>query len=165
MLNRGRTSRLPRHKEARFLRERVILRTNANFTRSDFLSSQSRRYVQRDFKGRSCLSALKRGTTLSLPQSSLRNHSESTPVIDEEHHSYNLYFFRIREFLQPSAQKRRCRRSVLSRGRTSRLPGHKEARFLRGRVILRTNTNFTCFQFCPDSPAAMFSVMLREGLI
>ena len=36
----------------------------------------------------------------------------------------------------------KCCRGVLIRGRTSRLPGHKEARFLRGRVILRTNTNF-----------------------
>ena len=36
---------------------------------------------------------------------------------------------------------------MLIRGRTSRLPGHKEARFLRGRVDLRTNTNFTCFEF------------------
>ena len=36
----------------------------------------------------------------------------------------------------------KCCRGVLIRGRTSRLQGHKEARFLRGRMILRTNTNF-----------------------
>ena len=119
----------------------MILITNTNF-----LSSQSRRYVQCELKGKSCLSALKRGTTLSPPQSSMRNHSESTPVIDEEHNSYKLYFFLIWKFLQPSVQKRRCCRGVLNRGRTSRLPGHKEARFLRGRVILSTNTNFLSWQ-------------------
>ena len=36
----------------------------------------------------------------------------------------------------------KCCRGVLFRGRTSRPPGLKEARFLRGRVILNTNTNF-----------------------
>ena len=147
MLIRGRTSRLPGHKETRFVRGSVDLRTNTNFTCFEFLPSQSRRYVQCEFKGRSCLSALKRGTTLSPHQSSMRNHSESTPVIDEENISYKLYFFLIRKFLQPSVQKRRCCRGVLIRGRTSRLPGHKEARFVRGSVDLRTNTNFTCFEF------------------
>ena len=66
----------------------------------------------------------------SPPAGTMRNHSESTPVIDEEHNSYELYFFLIWKFLQPSVQKRRCCRGVLIRGRTSRLPGHKEARFL-----------------------------------
>ena len=28
-----------------------------------------------------------------------------TPVIDEEHHSYKLYLFRISQFWQPSVQK------------------------------------------------------------
>ena len=37
---------------------------------------------------------------------------------------------------------RRCCRGVLVRGRTSRLPGHKEARCIRGSVIFSTNTNF-----------------------
>ena len=35
----------------------------------------------------------------------MRNRSESTPVIDEEHHSYKLYLFQISKAWQPSVQK------------------------------------------------------------
>ena len=137
VLIRGRTSRLPGHKEARCIRGSVIFSTNTNLT-SQYLSRAWTQHQQTPLEHRVCLVTVPVSCLDTAPVVCLVTVSvlclDTAPVtvpvscVDTAYR-YIPYSWR-------------CCRGVLIRGRTSRLPGHKEARCIRRSVIFSTNTNF-----------------------
>ena len=142
VLIRGRTSRLPGHKEARCIRGSMIFSTNTNFT-SQYRSRAWTQHQQTPLEHRVCLVTVPVSCLDTPPVVCLVTVSvsclDTIPVTVPVSCVDTAYRY--------IPYSRRCCRGVLIRGRTSGLPGHKEARYICGSVIFSTKTNLTSFEF------------------